>query len=146
MKKALRGGTYMDVNVYFADIIGEDLLGWCGGSISSTPSFGPAPMTPSKPICISSRYDHNHGRLRGVHGIDAHGIKPNDLGRVLTHELGHWHSLDHTFDGGCTATNDRIDGTPAQHKPTWGCPEKNSDTCTVTARPGRGVIASKGYR
>ena len=64
------------------------------------------------------------------------GIPPFDMGRTLTHELGHWHSLLHTFDGGCTATGDSIDDTPAERVPGKGCPKKNPDTCTGKLFPG----------
>ena len=58
---------------------------------------------------------------------------PYDLGRTLTHELGHYFNLDHTFAGcgtsNCNTSGDRICDTPAQSVEDYDCPA----TGTVTA-------------
>lgn len=47
---------------------------------------------------------------------------PNDLGRTLTHEMGHYLNLDHVWgDGGCNA-DDQVSDTPNQEGPNYGCP------------------------
>ena len=49
-------------------------------------------------------------------------------GGTAVHETGHWLGLFHTFQGGCTSTNDQVDDTPAQATPTTGCPATR-DSC-----------------
>jgi hypothetical protein len=53
-----------------------------------------------------------------------------NLGKTVTHEVGHWMGLWHTFQGECTATNDEVADTPAQAGPTSGCPE-GRDSCSL---------------
>lgn len=57
------------------------------------------------------------------------GGSPYDLGRTLTHELGHFFGLLHTFQGGCGASNDFCDDTPKVASPSFGCPTGRT-TCS----------------
>ncbi len=57
-----------------------------------------------------------------------------NLGRTITHEVGHYLNLRHPFDvsgAGCgDAVNDMVDDTPRTDNPTFGCPDNEFINCT----------------
>lgn len=70
-----------------------------------------------------------------LHGVVIHyGTLPGgpveffNLGRTLTHEVGHYLGLFHTFQGGCEEPGDLVADTPAEATPSTECPEFR-DTC-----------------
>ena len=60
------------------------------------------------------------------YGENAPIGSPYNLGRTLTHEVGHYLGLNHTFNGGCESGScntggDLICDTAPQNNPTFGC-------------------------
>ena len=120
MKKSLYEGDARTLNVY-AGNIGAGLLGW---------AYFPK--------------EYNDGRdiIDGVVMLDESmpgGVDPDTgepwkygLGDTLTHEVGHWLMLEHTFAHGCAASGDWVTDTAPEAMPQFDCPV-GADTC---AAPG----------
>lgn len=105
MRKGLRKGTYRDLNLYFLTKI--DGFGYC--------------TLPTKVEPDSEDFFYDGCVIR--HDTVPGGAATNfNLGKTVTHEVGHWFGLDHTFEGGCDGDNDMVDDTPAQASSTKGCP------------------------
>ncbi|KAJ3090855.1 hypothetical protein HK102_002456 [Quaeritorhiza haematococci] len=108
MKRTLRKGGPTDLNVYSADIA---LLGW-----ATFPSwYAGDPQDDGVVIAHASVPGGSRERF--------------NLGKTLTHEVGHWLGLFHTFTGGCSYPNDGITDTVPQKNSTEGCPI-GQKTCT----------------
>ncbi|HEY7721344.1 MAG TPA: zinc metalloprotease [Pedococcus sp.] len=114
MKAALHEGDSTTLNVYSADI-GDGLLGWA---------------------YFPKGYNNGRDTVDGVVILDE--SMPGGtagkyaLGDTLTHEVGHWLMLHHTFNNGCSASGDFVADTPKEAQPQFNCPA-GADTC---AAPG----------
>ena len=107
MKAFLRQGTSATMNVYSKS--GAGFLGW-----ASLPYSGSGDI-----------YD---GVVIEDGTVPGGTFAPYNEGDTLTHEVGHWLGLRHTFDGGCTAPGDGVADTPFEASPAYGCPV-GRDTC-----------------
>jgi hypothetical protein len=117
MKQTLRQGGNDALNLYSATA--GDYLGW---------AYLPSIVTkPGHALLDGVVFD-----WESVPGASTTYAGRYDLGKTVTHEVGHWLNLEHTFFGGCNAKGDFVDDTPAQKTPTSGCPA-GKDTCS---KPG----------
>ncbi|KAK1596574.1 extracellular metalloprotease [Colletotrichum navitas] len=112
MKRSLRKGDYGALNLYFLRDVGG-AFGYC---------YFPTTASPGSTNYILDGCTILSSTVPG-------GSSTNyNLGRTVTHEVGHWFGLYHTFQGGCTGSGDSIADTPAQASATSGCPV-GRDSC-----------------
>ena len=89
----------------------------------------------------SAGNDHVVAEYTAVGGPNVPGtFVPYHLGRTITHEVGHWLNLQHTFNGGCAGTTanncsmagDFVCDTPPTANAAFGCPTNSPNSCTET--------------
>lgn len=108
MKQTLRRGDSETLNIYAADI-GGGLLGW---------AYFPKGYNPGR--------DFVDGVVILDESMPGGTAAPYNEGDTLTHEVGHWLMLEHTFANGCTAVNDGVADTPREAYPQFVCEERDS--------------------
>ena len=116
MKRALRNGTYRDLNIYFlTSLWPRDLGGRSNFPVNVTDG--------SREFWLDGPLVHA-GTLPG--GSDQ-GF---NLGGTAVHEIGHWFGLYHVFQGfDCNGSGDYVDDTPVQSSKTSDCPTTTKDSC-----------------
>ncbi|CAE6430737.1 unnamed protein product [Rhizoctonia solani] len=111
MKNQLHVGTAKDLNVYSVGFTTSDL----GGFATFPWRYAGAPTLDG----VVFKWNTTPGG----------SLTNYNQGKILTHEVGHWAGLYHTFQGGCSDANgDYVSDTPAEASAASGCPV-DRDSC-----------------
>lgn len=110
----------------------DTILGMATGPETDLP--GADLLTPGEP-------EHAEGILvNAFHFGESDVASVHNLGRTLTHEMGHYLGLLHPWGGGDCATNDYCADTPPVSEPVRGCPDTPLPACS-----GNGRIMVENY-
>ncbi|TDD76910.1 zinc metalloprotease [Flavobacterium caseinilyticum] len=92
-----------------------------GGGILGYAQF-PGGSTSTDGVVVDSKY----------FGLSGSGAYPYNLGRTMTHEVGHWMNLRHIW-GDATCGSDLVSDTPTHNTANYGAPVyPHYSTCTGT--------------
>ena len=116
-KAALHKGGYDDLNIYITGL-SDGLLGYADFPNEAT-------LVQDGVVILNE-------------SLPGGSAAPYNEGDTLTHEVGHWFGLYHTFENGCTAPGDSVIDTPYQDDGDniFSCDESD-DTCPA---PGRDPV------
>jgi hypothetical protein len=133
MKSLLADDDPATLDVYSASL-GQFLLGWAWFPSDftefSTSEFGPLPRFFDGVVIDFRSVPQPVGNTEGDTRVFPDGTY--EEGDTLTHEVGHWLELFHTFQGGCSDNpayngGDQIADTPAEASPNFLCPEAGDE-------------------
>jgi Pregnancy-associated plasma protein-A/Secretion system C-terminal sorting domain len=108
------------MNMWSVNWDGSGLLGY-----AQFPSTGTATANTDGVVA-----GHSYFGSRTLFPAGTYGDTTYDKGRTMTHEVGHFLGLYHTFQGGCNGAGDNCADTPSVDTENYGCPTGH-DSCTI---------------
>lgn len=122
LKSAVQWDPFRYLNIWVPVTIEDDLLGY-----ATFPDWMPWNASRDGVVINGTAFGKGFGTPAGSY----------NLGRTVTHEVGHWLGLYHTFENGCAGSNqttcqtqgDLVCDTPPTSNSNFGCPSIQN-TCT----------------
>lgn len=119
-RTATTHGPFYNDDLHFTAAGGRDahatdryLNVWVADLTPGIFGYGAAPGTPAFRDGVAIHYTYLGRQDNAAH--------PYNLGRTLTHEIGHWLGLQHLWGNGGCDSDDGISDTPLQKDPSAGC-------------------------
>ena len=129
---ALKALDYLPSNQYLNIWVVQTIQGG-GGGVAGYATF-PGAVPPALDGIVI-RYTC-FGSDNTPYGVSWPTLLPgNNLGKIMSHEVGHYLDLLHTFHGGCSAPGDQVADTPAEQTARTGCPTTGLTSCTLVNDP-----------
>ena len=143
MKKLLADDDQATLDVYSASL-GQHLLGWAASppTSASSPRTRPLPRFFDGVVIDFRSVPQPEGNTEGDTRVFPDGTY--EEGDTLTHEVGHWLELYHTFQGGCPTTATTAATRSPTHRPrrrrTSSAPRPGTTRATPARRAGPGPV------
>jgi hypothetical protein len=129
---ALKAIDYLPSNKYLNVWVVNTISGGGGGVAGYATFPGTVPATLDG---IVIRYTAFGSNTSPYGGPWPNALPLNDDGKIMSHEVGHWFNLLHTFSGGCAPPGDQVADTPPEAVNRSGCPTTSLTSCTAVNDP-----------
>jgi PKD repeat protein len=129
---ALKAIDYLPSNQYLNVWVVNNIAGG-GGGVAGYATFPGAVPAALDGVVIRYTCFGSNGTPYG--GPYPALLPTNNIGKIMTHEVGHWLNLLHTFHGGCVAPGDQVTDTPPEAVNRNGCPTTSLTSCTAVNDP-----------
>ena len=129
---ALKAIDYLPSNKYLNIWVVNNIAG-AGGGVAGYATFpGTVPPTLDG---IVIRYTAFGSNTTPFGGPWPNALPNNADGKIMTHEVGHYLNVYHTFHGACSSQGDFVADTPPEALYRTGCPGGSLTSCTNVNDP-----------
>ena len=129
---ALKAIDYLPSNKYLNIWVVNNIAG-AGGGVAGYATFpGTVPPTLDG---IVIRYTAFGSNTTPFGGPWPNALPNNADGKIMTHEVGHYLNVYHTFHGACSSQGDFVADTPPEAVFRTGCPTSSLTSCTNVNDP-----------
>lgn len=128
---ALKAISYLPSSQYLNIWVVNHIAGYTGGVIGYATYPGAVPPALDGIVMRYTAFGSNYTPHGGPYNL----LPFNDDGKILTHEVGHYLNLFHTFHGGCAPPGDQVSDTPPEQVNRSNCPVPVPTSCTSAPDP-----------